>query len=165
MATFTFRIPDSMTGRLNSAEMRAWLTQFLRNPHPLPPDPGSGYERISLTLPRELVRDVAGYLRCPPSTALRRVAAVYLGVQRDPTTAPVNPPTIPVAASAPRPTQANRTPVPEGYWRKAGHDTPDPTPPIGEMVVSLFVQALIWVLIVGALLFFTARKNKAPETA
>jgi len=165
MATFTFRIPDSMVGRLGSAEMRSWLSQLLRNPRPLPPDPGSGYERISLTLPRELVRDVAGYLRCSPSIALRRVAAVYLGGLQAPIPAPVNAPTIPVAASAPRPTQADRTPVPEGYWRKAGHDTPHPTPSAGEMVVSLLIQGLIWVLIVGALLFFTARKNKEPKAA
>jgi hypothetical protein len=163
--TFTFRIPDGMAGRLSSAEMRTWLTQYLRNPHPLPRDPGSGYERTSLTLPRELVRDVAGYLRCSPSIALRRVAAVYLGGLQAPIPAPVNPPIIPVAASAPRPSQANRNPVPEGSWRKAGHDTPDPTPPTGEMVVSLLIQGLVWVLIVGALLFFTARKNEGPNAA
>jgi hypothetical protein len=74
MATFTFRIPDSMAGRLSSAEMRSCLTQFLRNPYPLPPDPGFGYERTSLTLLRELVRDIPGYLRRPPNQALRRLA-------------------------------------------------------------------------------------------
>ena len=55
MATFTFRIHDSMAGRLSSSEMRAWLTQFLRNPCSLPPDPGSSAERISQTLSNELV--------------------------------------------------------------------------------------------------------------
>jgi hypothetical protein len=79
MATFTFRIPDSMAGHLSSAEMRSWLTQFLRNPHPLPPDPGSGYERISLTLPSGLVQTLAFDLHCPPSQALRRLAREYLG--------------------------------------------------------------------------------------
>jgi hypothetical protein len=79
MATFTFRIPDSMAGHLSSAEMRSWLTQFLRNPHPLPPDPGSGYERISLTLPSRLVQTAAFNLRCSPSQALRRLAQEHLG--------------------------------------------------------------------------------------
>jgi hypothetical protein len=79
MATFTFRIPDSMAGHLSSAEMRSWVKEFLRNPHPLPPDPGSGYERISLTLPRSLVQTVAFDLRCSPSQALRRLAQERLG--------------------------------------------------------------------------------------
>src|SRR5271157_4017982 len=79
MATFTFRIPDSMAGHLSSSEMRSWLTEFLRNPHPLPPDPGSGYERISLTLPKGLVQTAAFNLRCPPSRALRRLAQEHLG--------------------------------------------------------------------------------------
>ena len=68
-----------MAGHLSSAEMRSWLTQFLRNPHPLPPDPGSGYERISLTLPSGLVQTAAFNLRCPPSQALRRLAQEHLG--------------------------------------------------------------------------------------
>lgn len=78
-ATFTFRIPDNMVGRLSSGEMRSWLTQFRRNPHPLPPDPGSGYERISLTLPRGLVQTAAFDLRCTESEALRRLAHEHLG--------------------------------------------------------------------------------------
>ena len=32
MATFTFRISDGLAGRLTSAEMRSWLSDFLRNP-------------------------------------------------------------------------------------------------------------------------------------
>lgn len=60
--------------------MRSWLTQFLRNPRPLPPDPGSGHERISLTLPRGLVQTIAFDLGCPPSQALRRLAGEYLGL-------------------------------------------------------------------------------------
>jgi hypothetical protein len=79
MATFTFRIPDSVTGRLSSAQMRSWLADFLRQPHALPADPGSGEERISLTLPNEAVSDAASFLRCSPSCALRRVAAERLG--------------------------------------------------------------------------------------
>ena len=80
MATFTFRIPDSVTGRLSSAQMRSWLADFLRQPHALPADPGSGEERISLTLPKEAVSDAASLLRCSPSCALRRVAAERLRI-------------------------------------------------------------------------------------
>jgi hypothetical protein len=78
--TFTFRIPGSMTARLGSSGMRSWLTDFLRCPHPLPPDPGSGYERISLTLPSEAVRQAGAFLRCSSSAALRRIAAERLGI-------------------------------------------------------------------------------------
>ena len=114
MATFTFRIPDSMTGRLSSAEMRSWLSDFLRNPHPLPPDPGSGYERISLTLPRELVLAVSQQLRCSPSTALRRLAQERLGPPqgvRAPSEPIFRPTLLPAAGAAPwRPAPA-RPPV------------------------------------------------------
>jgi len=82
MATFTFRIPDDMAGHLNSGEVRSWLTQYLRNPYSLPPDPGSGYERVSLTLPRELVGRHGRYLRCSPSKALRRLAQSQLSPSR-----------------------------------------------------------------------------------
>jgi hypothetical protein len=51
MVTFTCRIPDSMAGRLSLADVRSWHTAFLRTPRALPADPGSGYERVSLTLP------------------------------------------------------------------------------------------------------------------
>jgi hypothetical protein len=74
METFTFRIPESLAARLSSAEMRTWLGDFLRQPCQLPPDPGPGGARLSLTLPEALVQSVAAYLRCSASTALRRVA-------------------------------------------------------------------------------------------
>ena len=104
MATFTIRIPDSMAGRLSSSEMRSWLTQFLRNPHPLPPDPGSGYERISLTLPRGLVQTAAFNLRCPPSQALRRLAQEHLGPPesaRTPSEPFLRPTSLPAAGNSP----------------------------------------------------------------
>jgi len=80
MATFTLRITNALAGRLASTEMRSWLTDFLRLPRPLPPDPGSGEERISLTLPSESVRSAAGFLCCSSSVALRRIAAERLGI-------------------------------------------------------------------------------------
>ncbi len=83
IATFTIRVPVRLTARLNSAEMRSWLADFLRQPHALPADPRSGQERISLTLPPQLVRDVASFLSCSPSAALRRIAAERLGISSD----------------------------------------------------------------------------------
>jgi len=60
--------------------MRSWLADFVRRPNSLPPDPGAGYERISLTLPEELVRDASKYLHCSHSEALRRIAVQQLGL-------------------------------------------------------------------------------------
>lgn len=79
MRTFTFRIPASLTERLNSREMRSWLREFLCQPRPLPPDPGTGDHRISLTLPTDQVQQLAGMLGCTPSSALRRLAVGELG--------------------------------------------------------------------------------------
>ena len=70
MTTVTVRVPESMAERLTSAQMRSWLVDFLRRPHSLPPDPGSGEQRVSLTLSREEVLQVAGSLRCSPSVAV-----------------------------------------------------------------------------------------------
>jgi hypothetical protein len=80
MTTVTLRVPESMAERLTSAQMRSWLVDFLRRPHSLPPDPGSGEQRVSLTLSREHVLQVAGSLRCSPSVALRRIAVEQLGI-------------------------------------------------------------------------------------
>jgi hypothetical protein len=80
MTTVTLRVPESMAACLTSAEMRSWLVDFLRRPHSPPPDPGSGEQRVSLTLFREEVLQVAGFLRCSPSVALRRIAAERLGI-------------------------------------------------------------------------------------
>jgi hypothetical protein len=74
MTTFTFRISPAMAEILNSAQLRAWLAEFLRHPHQLPRDPGPGSARISLTLHAYAVQRAAEYLRCSPSEALRRVA-------------------------------------------------------------------------------------------
>ncbi len=80
MDTFTFRVPESLAGRLSSVQMRAWLADFLRQPHILPADPGSGDERVSLTLPSEVVRHAATFLRCSQSVALRRIATERLAI-------------------------------------------------------------------------------------
>lgn len=79
MMTFTFRISTDVAQRLSSSEMRSWITEFLGRPQALPPDPGPGEARISLTLPGESVRDLARLLGCSPSAALRRLAVEHLG--------------------------------------------------------------------------------------
>jgi hypothetical protein len=111
-----------MAGRLNSADMRAWLTQFLQSPCSLPTDPDSGNERISLTLPREQVRDLAGYLQCSPSIALRRLAVARL----DATTALIAPrlapQTVPVSAGSPRPSRTTRPASVAGSRKETSHD-------------------------------------------
>ena len=82
MTTFTLRAPEEITARLTSAEMRSWLHDFIYQPRPLPPDPGSGYGRVSLTLPADAVNAVAMYSNSAVSSALRRIAAERLGVER-----------------------------------------------------------------------------------
>jgi hypothetical protein len=74
MTTFTFRAPNQLAANLRSAEMRSWLDDFVRQPHALPIDPGSGGGRISLTLPESTVKSVAAYCQCGISSALRRIA-------------------------------------------------------------------------------------------
>jgi hypothetical protein len=80
MTTFTFRAPEGITSRLTSSEMRSWMNDFVRQPHILPPDPGSGYGRVSLTLPADTVNAIATYSKCATSSALRRIAVERLGV-------------------------------------------------------------------------------------
>lgn len=74
MTTFTLRAAASLTERLSSADVRSWLEDFVRDPRLLPPDPGSGPGRVSLTLPKDVVSAVANYLHCTRSSAIRRVA-------------------------------------------------------------------------------------------
>ena len=77
MNTFTFRIPDQWAGRLDSVQLRAWLAEYLRQPKELPPDPGPGDARISLSLPRRAVRVLAAMHDVPVSVALRRLVALH----------------------------------------------------------------------------------------
>lgn len=80
MTTFTLRAPNELTRQLSSAEMRSWLTDFVGNPHSLPPDPGSGDGRVCLTLPNDVVHVVAGYSRCSVSSALDELLQSVLSV-------------------------------------------------------------------------------------
>jgi hypothetical protein len=72
--TYTLRTTTALGGQLSSGQMRSWIAEFLRRPHPLPADPGAGEYRLSLNLSDESVRDLAGLLRCSSSSALRRIA-------------------------------------------------------------------------------------------
>jgi hypothetical protein len=164
MATFTFRIPNNMAGRLSSAAMRSRLTQFLRNPHSLPPDPGSGYERTSLTLPGELVQQAGGFLRCSPSAALRRIAAERLGAQQTRTVIQMNPPVRPPVISAPRAAQIAWSPDPAGR-RNPARDTSGPGDATGAMIASFLIQILILGLIFGIGIFFRSRKANSGKPA
>jgi hypothetical protein len=74
MTIFTVRTIAPQGNQLSSAQMRSRLAAFLRQPHSLPPDPGAGENRVSFNLPRESVCDLAEFLRCSPSSALRRLA-------------------------------------------------------------------------------------------
>lgn len=153
MATFTFRIPSGMAGRLNSAEMRTWLTQFLRSPYYLPPDPGSGSERISLTLPRELVRDLAGYLGCSPSIALRRLAAARLGLQAAPKRIGLRP-SERMTIVAPKRSAGPRRAVPGGFPTRPAHDNVPAAAPAEERTGAWWVPMVIGAVTIGALIFF-----------
>lgn len=81
MKTFTLRGPEGIAERLCSSRMRSWLEDFIRYPHALPPDPGSGYERISLTLPKEVVEAAASLCGSSVSSTLRRISAERLPSQ------------------------------------------------------------------------------------
>jgi hypothetical protein len=157
MATFTFRIPDSMAGRLSSAEMRAWLSQYLTNSHPLPSDPGPGCERISLTLSDDLVEKAAHYARCSPSAFLRRLALAHLGLQR----ATIRPePTSPSTRSrAAAPSGSPPILYASGYDQGPSHDTGTPARTAGEIFTSVLAQLVIYGLIWTLFYMFATRKE------
>jgi hypothetical protein len=72
--TYTLRTTTALGGQLSSGQMRSWIAEFLRRPHPLRADPGAGEYRTSLNLSDESVRELAELLRCSSSSALRRLA-------------------------------------------------------------------------------------------
>jgi len=70
------RIPDAWEGRIHSEDVRNWLQGYFQRPNsPLPPDPGAGNARVSLTIPPRAVKVLEGLSDDPPSVALRRVIA------------------------------------------------------------------------------------------
>ncbi len=79
MTVFTVRTTNTPGNQFSSRQMRSWIAEFLRQPHPLPADPGPGEDRISLNLPEESVHELAEFLDCPSSSALRRLALYSVG--------------------------------------------------------------------------------------
>lgn len=132
MTTFTFRAPNQLAARLSSAEMRSWLDDFVRQPHALPIDPGSGGGRISLMLPESTVKSVTAYCQCGISSALRRIAFDQLeGRMASP-----------------------------GYDGSPAilHDTGSAANPIP----VLLMNAVLWILVVGVWIFVRSRKDRIP---
>jgi hypothetical protein len=138
MATFTFRVAQELALGVSSARMQSWLDAFLRHPRVLPCDPGPGDERISLSLSPGTVAAVAAYARCSHSSALRRIATERLRGSNAP------------AASRPHGVSRSRTPVVPAYG----------APPGGGVLAEWLIHVFIWVLFVGASLFFNSRKSK-----
>jgi hypothetical protein len=130
--------------------MRSWLDEFLRQPHTLPPDPGSGYGRVSLTLPESAVS--AAYCQCSVSSALGRIALERLGVPR---------PTVPQLPRVPAPT--TRIIGRQAVWDCAA--TPQENPSQAGAIAAALIHAFLWMLIIRAWLFLNSRKNKMPKAA
>jgi hypothetical protein len=119
---------------------------------------------VSLTLPQSAVGPVAAHLRCSTSSALRRIAVEHLGAQR-PTTA--HAPRVKVASA---PAKGSTFISGQSAWpRNLGpHEIEEPqgeSLPDGEAIVGALIQFLIWVLVMGASLFFTLRKKKSAKAA
>jgi len=140
MTTFTFRAPESMTARLTSAEMRSWLHDFICQPHPLPPDPGSGHGRVSLTLPADAVTAVAAYSKSAISSALRRIAVERLGME---------------SSSSPQFYGAARS---TGAIPSSGSSHDNSL--AGNEIVGALVSLFIWIIFVGVAIFLASRKKK-----
>lgn len=79
--SISLRAPASWEGCLDSGEVKGWLADYLRQPHPLPPDPGAGNERLFLSLPRRAVEALTREIGDTQSAALRRLIAPHLDGQ------------------------------------------------------------------------------------
>jgi hypothetical protein len=149
VTTFTLRVSDFLAANLTSATMRASVDAFLWQPHPLPTDPGPGYERISLTLTETSVGAAAAYLQCSASSALRRIAIDALGgPRRGGATPKVCLPNTSAPASIPwkdTATQGNASQ--------------------GQAIAGALIQFLCSVLFVGGWLFFISRKKRSVNGA
>lgn len=148
MTTFTLRASEALAGRLSSAEMRLWLDDFLRQPHTLPPDPGSGYGRVSLTLPQPAVSAVAAYCRCDVSSALRRIAVERLGTSRSTAGQP----------GVPAPTA--RIVDGEAEWDRAA---PQYSLSQAGAIAMMLIPTFLWILIIAAYFIFNSRKRKMSK--
>lgn len=140
MTTFTLRAPEEITTRLTSAEMRSWLHDFICQPYPLPPDPGSGYGRISLTLPADAVNAIATYSNSSTSSALRRIAATRLGVRG---------PSGPQVHSATR----RSTAIPTLGRSQDNSQSRDE-------IAGALISFVIWIIFVGIAIFVASSRKK-----
>ena len=142
--------------------MRSWLEAFLREPHPLPPDPGPGYERISMTLSQGVVNAVSAHLGCSASAALRRIAVERTGAR------------IPTAVLVSRAIHPDGTaPQMRGgraaWGRAAGQPktgtsgTPQNNPSEAGAVIGALVHGFLWILFMVAWFILTFRKKKIPK--
>jgi hypothetical protein len=139
MTTFTLRAPEEITTRLTSAEMRSWLHEFIHQPHPLPPDPGSGYGRVSLTLPADAVNAVVRYSNSSTSSALRRIAAARLGMR---------------SPSGPQVYAAHRSPAIPTPGRSQDNSQS------GDEIAGALISFVSWIIFVGiAILVASSRKK------
>ena len=147
MTTFTLRTTGSLAEHLSSAKMRSMIAEFLRQPHTLPPDPGPGKDRISLTLPDESVCGLARFLRCSTSEALRRLAlnatqpsAAVLAAQRE------------IDAK-----HGSRSQFAASPPARSGYESEDRVPGTGQQAIELAVSVLIPFLSFAVLLFLSSR--------
>jgi hypothetical protein len=153
MTTFTLRSSGSLAEHLSSAKMRRCIAEFLDRPHALPPDPGPGEDRISLTLPGESVRGLAGFLRCSPSEALRRLALE--AIQPSPAV---------LAAQGELQDRHGSWSPPEASPRASSENgSQDLVPMTGQQIMGLIVSALIPLLSFAVLFFLSFRKGKKPN--
>jgi hypothetical protein len=75
MATFTFRVPERWVGKIDSKSVQLWLNEYLKNPVVLPPDPGAGKLRISISLPDPTLKIIRRVKEGSISGALRRIVS------------------------------------------------------------------------------------------
>jgi len=106
----------------------------------LPPDPGSGYGRVSLTLPADVVNAVATYSQSAISSALRRIAVERLGV------------------GSPSEQQVYRVTGSTGTIPNAGrsHDNSQ----AGNEIAAALICFLVWIVFIGISVFVASRKKK-----
>jgi len=164
VTTFTLRVSSSLAAGLSSAQMRTWLDAFIRQPHPLPLDPGPGDERVSLTLSESDVNTVISHLQCSASAALRRIAANRLEVPilAAMPVARVIAPARPAWASTRREVSWNRIPRERSIARLT---RPTDSPSYKASILGWLVQFLIWALFMAVLFFFISRKKESFKAA
>lgn len=140
MTIFTVRTIATQGTQPSSALMRSWIAEFLRQPHPLPPDPGAGGTRTSLNLPPESVRDLAEFLHCSSSSALRRLALHAL-----------------------RSSSADDTPHSDSTWTEPEHADQNLMPSkLEDEIVGMFILVFP-LLCLAVLLFVIYRKRRRAK--